>query len=206
MDELIKLMKLYSRRGLADWKAAPIPNRRKARERLTYAGIAENEAEANVAIHTIWNQHNTSQLKFIPMPKRPQNAFERCFFLPIRERTANGYESMVFELFVLVDFINCLAFRFEPAHPNSSHDYGHIQLTTVLKRRTAPTTIPPWVPDSCPAFPMGTSDPLNLFLAMAVSVHGYSGGFVYVLQEVFQTASRARDSKFYIRRLQQILN
>ena len=206
MQKLIDLMKLYSRRGLADWKKTPHPLRKRARKHLTYAGIAEDQAQATIAINTIWNQNNTSRIKFIPMPKRSKNAFERCFFLPIREITANGCQSMGFELFVLVDESNCLAFRYEAAHPGSIHDYGHVQLTKRVKKRTAPTEIPSWIPDSYPAFPIGTSDPLNVFLAMAVSVHGYSGGFLEVLQEVLQTASRAREMRFYVKRLRVMLN
>ena len=206
LEKLIELMKLYSRRGLADWKETPYPLRKSARRHLTHAGIAENEAQANIAINTIWNQNNTSCVKFIPMPKRSRNAFERCLFLPIREITANGCQSMGFELFVLVDETNCLAFRYETAHPGSIHNYGHVQLTKVLKKRAAPTTIPSWIPDSFPAFPIGTSDPLEVFLAMAVSVHGYQGGFLDVLREAFQEASRPRNIGFYVERLRDMLN
>ena len=199
-------MELYARRGLADWKNTPNPLRKRARQHLTYAGIAENQAEATIAINTIWNQNNMSRIKFIPMPKRSRNAFERCFFLPIREITANGCQSMGFELFVLVDKSNSLAFRYETAHSGSTHDYGHVQLTKVLKRRTALPSIPSWIPDSYPAFPIGTSDPLKVFLAMAVSVHGFSGGFLDVLREVLQKASRTREMGFYVKRLQDMLN
>ena len=199
-------MKLYSVRGLSDWKETPMSLRKRALEQLTPAGIARNTTEANIAINTIWNQCNMSRIKFIPMPKRSKKALESCFFLPIRNIAANGCQSMGFELFVLVDKSNCLAFRYESAHPGSIHDYGHVQLTKVLKRRTAPTTIPSWIPDDFPAFPLGTSNPLDLFLAMAVSVHGRTGGFLYVLREVFQTASRTRDYGFYVERLKSMLN
>ena len=199
-------MILYSRRGLADWKRVSYQVSRIARNCLTNAGIAETEKEADLAIHEFWDPEDTSRLKFIPMPSRRKKGTERCFFLPIRLRKANGSESMGFELFVLVKGKSCLAFRFEPAHGNSVHGYGHVQLTKVLKKKTAKTPIPSWIPDSYPAFPIGTSDPLDVFLAMAVSVHGYKGGFLRVLQEVFQAANRPGDSAFYVKRLKNMLD
>ena len=130
-------MILYSRHGLADWKTAPYQVRQRAQLCLTHAGIAENEKEAECAIREVWNPADASRFKFIPMPKHPKKGLERCFFLPIRERTENSDEVMVFELFILVAQNNCLAFRFEPAHRQPGHDYGHVQLTKVLKKKTA---------------------------------------------------------------------
>src|SRR3954470_23740114 len=94
----IELMQLYARRGIADWRVAPTELRVRA-ARCLGAAIAENETEADVTIHTIYNGANFDRLRFIPMPKRPAGGIERCFFLPLREIQAGGKERVAFELF-----------------------------------------------------------------------------------------------------------
>jgi len=46
--------------------------------------------------------------------------------------------------------------------------------------------IPQWVPDSYPAFPIRSSEPLRMFLSMATSIHGYERGMIPLLQDVFE--------------------
>lgn len=200
--DLVDLMGLYARQGIAHWKQAPSELRKRASECLG-AEIADNEPEAFVTIQTIFDTTNANRLRFIPMPKHPKGGIERCFFLPIREKINGGKERTTFELFMLVARKDCLAFRFEPAHkPPSNHSYGHVQMSRKMLRKTVEVkTVPQWLPDSYPAFPIATSDPLRMFLAMTTAVHGYSGGLVTVLQEVFQKASRASDLAVYLNEL-----
>jgi hypothetical protein len=207
VPNLSDLMLLYARRGVADWidwKKTQSELRKRAGECLG-TKIAENDAEAAVTLNTVYNGRNKDRLRFIPMPKHRKGGIERCFFLPIRE-VRNGKEKWAFDLFLLVGAKNCLAFRFEQAHPApSTHDFGHIQMSRkMLRKEIIPKTLP-WIPDSYPAFPIPTSDPLRMFLCVATAVHGYGGGVMTVLQEIFQSASRLGELGLYVDELKQVL-
>lgn len=203
--DFLELMKLYAQRGIRDWNSAPSELQKRARDCLGM-GIAENPYEANIAIHKSFKELNSSQLLFIPMPYHPPKGIERSFFLPIREMIPGGDYTLALELFVLVSARNCLAFRFEPAAAGSAHNYGHMQLTKQLARKAVKaTTIPDWLPVKYPAFPTQTSQPLETFLCMITAVHGYQGGSVAVLEDIFQRASRISELRFYLDQLQKIL-
>ena len=205
MEKLITLMGLYSRRGIADWRSTSDSLRTEVRRALGNAGVVRNEAEAVQTINRYWNQDKLQCHKFIPMPRRPGKEGTCWFFLPIRQRTSDGADLISFEVFVLIEQEHRLAFRFEPADRDSTHDYGHVQLTKSLRKKTLDAQIVSWLPDSYPAFPIGTSDPLDIFLAMAVSVHGNTGGFVHLLQRMLQMANRSNEYRFYEERLQEVL-
>jgi hypothetical protein len=188
------LMWLYARQGIADWLEADDALKKRARECLGAGGIAESNSEARGTIGTIYDGTNSDCLRFIPMPKVPVNSgIDRCFFLPIRQLKRDGREIVGFELFMLVARTDCLAFRFEPAHsPRSAHGYGHAQLCREMHRKTIEVKgIPVWMPDRYPAFPISASAPLEIFLCMAMAVHGYHTGLLTVLQDIFQQSSRA---------------
>lgn len=203
--DFLELMKLYARRGIDDWKSAPNELRKRAQDCLG-TGIADHDYEANTTIHTIYNGTSSTQLSFIPMPKHPAGGIERCFFLPVRELASGGQETLAFELFLLVARKDCLAFRFEPARAASAHNYGHMQLSRKMLKKTIEVKgIPDWLPVTYPAFPMLTSEPLKVFLCMITAVHGYQGGSVTVLQDVFQRASRMSELAFYLAELKKML-
>jgi len=201
--DYMELMRLYARRGIADWKIASHELRIRAFRCLGTA-IADHEAEANVTINTLFNGQNANQLRFIPMPKRPKKGIDRCFFLPLREMQQGGAVTVAFELFVLVARTDCLAFRFEPAHKASVHNYGHVQLSRKMLRKTIDVKgIPEWVPDSHPAFPILTSEPLRVFLCMVTAVHGYDDGCTEILREMFD--GRAGELNLYLDELKKFL-
>lgn len=206
--ELSDLLWLYARRGIADWQQAPSVLRKRATECLGWE-IADNEAEAVRTLNTIYNGTNAKQLRFIPMPRHPRKpGFERSFFIPVCK--SNGTRlSVGFELFLLVNAsrMNCLAYRFEPAHDLPSvHNYGHVQLSRALLHREIAARTLNWIPDSYPAHPLYTSDPLRMFLSMATAVHGYNKGVLDVIQRAFLEASRARDVAFYTDELRKMLS
>ena len=97
---------------------------------------------------------------------------------------------MKFELFVVVDEQNCLGFRFEPAHSEGTHRYNHVQINRQMTLSV--NGIPSWLPESYPAFPVGSAKPWDLFLYMATSVHGYDGGMKRVIEEMFEDDARLR--------------
>ena len=82
VPDLIDLMGLYARQGIAHWQSAPAELRKRANECLPNV-IADNDAEAAITINTIYDPTKAAQLKFIPMPKVRQRGIERCFFLPV---------------------------------------------------------------------------------------------------------------------------
>ena len=204
--DLMHLMRLYAQEGVAQWKAAPNQIKTRAQACLGTA-IAENEPEALVTLATIYNGQNADRLRFIPMPKKPKHGgIERSFFIPVREYKPSGEIAVSFELFLLVSGMNCLAYRFEPAHPMPTvHNYNHVQMSQQLLRKTIPTAVPTWLPDKYPAFPLSTTNPLRVFLAMITAMHGYAGGVVAVLQDIFLKAGRAPETAAYLSELQAML-
>ena len=206
--ELSDLMWLYARRGIADWNAAPSVLRSRAIECLG-TEIAESEWQAGATLRAVYSRtSDNKQLRFIPMPLHPKTSgFERAFFIPVCEAKGNGF-SVAFELFLIVNASNknCLAYRFEPADdPPSTHNYGHVQMSRTLLRKTIIGSTLDWMPVSYPAHPLGTSDPLRMFLSMTTAVHGYHKGIIDVIQEVFVEASRAREVAQYAVELRQML-
>ncbi len=207
MASLDDLMRLYARRGVDDWKAAPQNLHSRALKCLGMAAIAQRYAEAEATINTVFDGQNAGRLKFIPMPQCNSAGIERCFFLPIREQRAGGHETIAFDLLLLVREEKCLAFRFEPAdRQQSTHGYGHVQFNRKMLKRTIEVLgVPEWVPEKYPAFPISTSNPLRVFLCMATAVHGYRGGLEKVLTEIFQRASRTPQLASYLKELKEML-
>lgn len=204
--DIENLMWNYARQGIAHWDKAPDAIKRRAIAVLSNR-IADKEWQAS---NTIKNANeNGADCQFIPMPNINHKGILFCFFLPMR--SANGQKVLfAFDLFLLVDQENCLGFRFEPADPpDQSHGYGHIQMNrTMLNKTFSPHGIPDWLSDSYPAFPIGTSDPVQMFLLMTMSVHGhgsgYADGMTRVLLEAFQNS--AGEAMKYLERLKNFLN
>lgn len=202
-------MKAYALRGREDWKRAPKWLKDRARECLGNK-IAENEYEASRTIDATSKGAWDERYRFIPMPNVNHNGVAQGFFLPIREAVKGGADQVSFDVFLLVDKDNCLGFRFEPADlPNSSHGYCHVQMNVVMFRESMEVKgIPSWLPKSYPAFPIRVADPLQMFLSMAISIHGYgndyTGGMASILQEVCK--NNPRDAVMYINELKRILN
>ncbi|HET7461453.1 MAG TPA: hypothetical protein VFJ82_09390 [Longimicrobium sp.] len=75
----------------------------------------------------------------------------------------------------------------------------------LLERTISPNTLD-WIPVKYPAYPLGTSEPLKMFLAMATAIHGYSGGVLDVIRDIFTTAGRAGEVSTYIAELKKIVD
>jgi len=206
-EVLAELLRLYARRGIADWAKARDEERRRATDCLG-TKIAENETEANVAISTIYNGNNENRLRFIPMPKYPgSQGFERSFFVPVCTTKPDGTLRIGLELFLLVTGKNCLAFRFEQAHERgkSTHDFAHVQMSRKLLGERIESKVQAWIPNRYPAFPI-SPDPLRMFLSMATSIHGHTGGMLTILQEIFQSAGKTAHVGKYFAEIRSILN
>lgn len=198
---LEELLTLYAVRGIADWVKAQRSIQDRAR-RLLRNQIAENRWAVSNVIKASLRGSGTGPSTFIPMPKFRHKGIDQCFFLPIREPQAG---KTAFDLLLFVDESNTLGFRFEPADsPESTHGYGHVQLNrSMCGGGIAIEGIPKWLPETYPAFAIGTSDPVLMFLSMATSVHGYENGMQEILVNMWK--SRPHRGQTYIDALRSIL-
>lgn len=203
--DIEELMTKYAERGIAHWENAPLPVKQRA-----LAALSSNVAEKSWEVQNTIKSLNGAGRKFIPMPRINHAGILFCFFLPIR--TANGENvRFAFDLFLLVDDdnYNCLGFRFEPADPpDHAHAYGHVQMNCKMLGGSLPVNgIPQWLPDSYPAFPICSSEPLQMFLSMTTSVHGYGSGYADgmqgILREAFQ--NRPLDAQRYLEKMNSFL-
>ena len=173
-EDLKELLRRYARRGLADWQKLPQKKRRTCNQ------LGLKIIEKDWQISNMLSKNPTDSY-FIPMPKVNHRGVEHCFFLPIRSPHKNGVK---FELFLVVDKQNCLGFRFEAADTKGTHNYNHVQITRQMT--LSAKGIPTWLPESYPAFPISSTEPLDMFLYMATSVHGYKDGMQQVIEDIFQ--------------------
>lgn len=202
VEPLQRLMFGYARKGLLDWSKAPPEIRNRAKQCLENK-IADGEPEASLTIKAALGGATDGRLKFIPMPKVPDNDkdYARSFFLPMSD-SKNGAARAAFDLFILVDVRNSLGFRFEPAdEPAFAHNYVHVQMNRkMIRGGLAAAGIPEWIPASYPAFPIRTQGPLQMFLAMATAVHGRDEkGVASLIQQAL--ADHPKESRFCLEQL-----
>lgn len=202
--DLLELMKAYALRGYQDWNDnTPDPIRRRAMNCLNFK-IVENEWQTREQVRTL---HGTENRKFMPAPKHRHAGIEQCFFMP--RSIGNDHDlKLAFDLFLLVNQAKNLAFRLEPAdQPGHSHNYAHVQFCRKMMGGDLYLCgIPSWIPDSYPAFPLPSSNPLKLFLAMLTAVHGRSGGIERMLQDIFQRLGQPKNAVKYIKLLDEMLD
>lgn len=192
-EDTIQLMKDYAREGVRVWnRDVDKRTKERAHKLLGPTRIAQHSTDADITIDTV--RGGIKKACFIPMLRdyyHPE--IEQCFFLPSKE----GDDRASFDLLMLCEEGNCLGFRFEPAG-DGTHDYGHVQMNRKMGGDTiAVEGLPRWVPVSYPAFPLRTSDPLQMFLSMATAVHGHSvrgkqKGMNDVLRAILKEPRRAQ--------------
>ena len=200
-NDLNDLMKLYSMRGIDDWKAnAKAKLRIAVRKCLSNADIADDEKDIKKMICRIFHGGDFRE-QFIPMPKCSGPNIDWCFFLPIK------ITQEYLRLFLLIKCkgYNWIGFRFEGDSQSSRHGYSHLQFTRNIPE--FPNDFgPDWLPDSDPAFPIPARDSLEMFLCMTTAVHGFRGGIDNLLMDIFQKAARPNDAREYKRKLDKMLN
>ena len=206
-------MRLYAIRGVKDWNDTDDIVCREVGRCLSTSGIIEKEELVRRAIGQSMRTNAGGSPKFFPMPdtyrRWKKKIFDRpriSFFMP---RCLDGTLShMAFDMISFVSFMDhqhCLVFRFEPAdEPPSSHGYPHVQLSRTLSGRTIPVgCVPSWLPDSYPAFPVPARDSIEMFLSMAVAVHGFERGMKQLIGEMFK--ERPLDVLKYVKRLENLV-
>ena len=188
----------YSRHGLAYFKRQS--SQMQGKMRASLGGYLEDNGDQIAWKLARISKGNQSQLRFLPMPRPGGNDFKASFFLPRITRNDDESYTCSFIVVFWVDRDNgkTMAVRFEPSGGlGDPHAYTHLQLTRKVTDPNITTSFEPWVPDSYPAFPLGYDHPLQLFVGMAVAVHGYSASNKreYVRAAIMDSmvmASRAR--------------
>ena len=191
---LSELMKEYALHGMRQWRDVDLDLRSLA-NRCLGNRVIDSEHELRYQIG------RPSHDKFFPMPRGSyQSDLKYCFF-----RTENRKS---FLLCALVNDNNSLILRFEPAdEPGFNHNYAHVQFCREDKGvGITPLGTPDWIPDSYPAFPLPSSEPLKLFLSMVTAVHGRSNGIQNIFLEIFQEAGRIGKYREYINLLNEMLD
>lgn len=199
----LDLMERHGDLGIKWWKSKVKQSHRNEIARRLGCKIAEQIHDVRLTIGSSYSENTRSELRFIPMVTNA-SGIEYAFFLPIREHGSNGISRLSFDLYLVVDDVNSLGFRWEPADTEDSrHCYGHVQMCKKLIRKNIePSGIPSWIPDSFPAIPISTTDPLQMFLSLTTSVHGFGGGLLSELRAMFPEATV---SSLYIRELESYL-
>lgn len=177
--DTLELINRYAMYGVKHWRDAPSTTKTKAGQALVNK-IADNDAVASM---TVYGNLQDGPW-YIPMPPVNHSGIDWCFFLPIHI----SENQMAFDLFLVIDDANSLGFRFEPADSDKfSHNYSHVQMNRKMNMKQFNTIgIPKWIPDSYPAFAIRTSTPLDMFLSMATSVHGYHGGITNIVKDILK--------------------
>jgi hypothetical protein len=182
-DDVISLLKAYARRGIEDWKSVEKGTSDKTLSLLGYHRLVQNPQQSDNAIPQAISGQNARML-FFPMPNKNQGKhIDQCLF-SVRRVDDNRAS---FDLLLLCHNGKWLGFRFEPRDDNGSHGYSHVQMSRKVKSNDASEEIGglvDWVPDHYPAFPVRGSNPLQMFLSLVTSIHGYPGGIDEVLREL----------------------
>ena len=186
---------------------------REVRNCLSASAIVEKEHLVREAIEKSKRANAGVSPRFFPAPdtcrrwKGKRSDRPRVsLFAP---RYSDGVQSHIG--FDLISFVfpeehrHCLVFRFEPADGlQYSHGYPHIQFSRTLLRRADPIgCVPSWLPDSYPAFPLPARDSTEMFLAMAVAVHGFEGGVKQLIEKMLQ--DRPLDVRKYVKQAEDLL-
>jgi hypothetical protein len=207
-DEAINFMKAYALRGIRDWRHASSAIKTRA-QRLLPDRLAQSDREAEATIYSI--RKGMKKARFIPMPDPQPSRIDHSFFMPIRiddNRTA-------FDLLILCPLARgtavqattekCLGFRFEPADADdTTHAYGHVQMNRAMEGGELMVgCLPDWVPESYPAFPLRTSEPLEMFLSLATSIHGYRRRMTELLMNIIPAAGSRRTYELLLEKAMQ---
>lgn len=186
---------------------------REVRNCLSVSTIVENENLIREAIEESKRANAGGSPRFFPVPDTCRRWKGKRFDRPRVSLFALSYPDGVQShiAFDLISFVSpeehryCLVFRFEPADElRYSHGYPHIQFSRSLLRRAVPIgCVPSWLPDGYPAFPLPARDSTEMFLSMAVAVHGFEGGMKQLIEKLFQ--DRPLDVRKYLKRVEDLL-
>lgn len=200
----IPLIKGYAQIGFEHWKHNCSATDKLQAQTCLKNNIIENKSQIDL--------HPMRPLpeEFIPMPDHGHRNIRTCFFR-LLEISEGDRTQLSFNLFMVMNGDKNMGLRFEPADSAASpHDYAHVQFCRRFRGGVKPTGIPTWLPQSYPAFPLPSSESLQLFLAMLTSVHGRGSsntrGVRKIIIEIFQKAGLANKASDYIDVLNKMLD
>lgn len=196
-EDLWTFIQAYSLKGINDWAKVASDATRGRAEKCLRLAIADEDDIYHRVLPSLRN-HSASQL-YVPMPSH-SSSIDWTFFRPTSTYSQSGVK-LTLDLFLLVgedetkgidDPLRnrCLAFRWEHAeHPTKSHGYAHVQMSrSTMKKEWQHAEIPSWLPVSYPAIPINVADALDMFLLMAVSIHGYPMKIREIVRDIFPSA------------------
>lgn len=187
------ILRDYSRHGLLYFREQSSDTQGRIRSAL--GGGLEDSGDQIDAKFAAIKRGGQSQLRFLPMPRPGGNDFKASFFLPRIDPGPGANYSCSFTVLFWIerDTGRTIAMRFESSDgPGNAHAYTHMQLTRTIGAMT--TSFEQWIPDSYPAVPLSYDHPLQLFVGMAVAVHGYSANEKNEYVRAAMTASMAQGS------------
>lgn len=199
-EDLLRLMLPYARLGIANWRQVPAHLRQTATTMPWGPRISDRLRETEYMLQAT----GKAQASLIPMPTVPSKPGYSQAFFAFNAKPSGNRLIIGFEVVLLLAGKRELAFRFEPAHPQGTHTYDHVQMSQKILGRSI-RLAETWIPTKYPAPPLPSSDPLELFLCMATAVHGYKDGARRIIKEVFQREGRATEAEPYLTRLKNLL-
>jgi hypothetical protein len=203
-----QLLFRYAELGLQQWIDEDNDDLKRRADTVLDGRIVDSLSGIRDTIADIYAFRLCDEPLLIPTPKpKDRDQVEQGFFLPLYESRDNQGPTLSFDLFLIVKGRNCLAYRWEPAdNPDGTHGYGHVQMCTALvKGNLSISGVPEWIPDSYPAIPLLTSDPLGIFLAMTTSLHGLNLGILDLI-DVMMTNEPLLRTKYKDHVIQHFLN
>jgi hypothetical protein len=175
LADFCDILKDYSLSGLNFFRGLGARDQDRVRRTIGPTLIEDERQQIEYKFSQAKSRKSPS-FNFIPMPK-PTGDFAVSFFVPRFRFVEGGHFRCAFCLIAWVDHGDgqTISFRLEPAdEDDTTHSYNHIQLSRSVRSPDMATTMPTWIPQSYPAFPLGLSTPLQFFAATTVAVHGYS--------------------------------
>lgn len=177
LSEFCNILRDYSRHGLSYFDTQSADTRQKLRESISMR-LEDNAKQIEYKLGAITKGRH-ERLGFLPMPRPGGHDFKASFFLPriaTRIDDPEWYDcSFVVVFWIERERGKTIAVRFERSDDeDDAHAYSHLQLTKRIDDVSVATSFQDWIPDSYPAFPLRCDSPIQLFVCMVVSVHGYS--------------------------------
>ncbi|WP_404406200.1 hypothetical protein [Pelagibacterium halotolerans] len=202
ISDYCDMIRIYAEKGIKKYKSldsdvrTPIEN--------FIFDIERDEKKIQYKFSDMKKGKDTS-VGFIPMPDHNDRGYRYTFFRPKIQPTDGGFLCDFSILFWVGSSKEgeyagrTFAYRMEAIDAEGAHCYPHIQICRALFGADADgnqleTSLPGWLPDSYPAFPIVRANPTTLFATMLVSVHGFdphdTGKFAYsVLRDSFSNSA-----------------
>lgn len=220
MHDFADLLRDYAIFGAKAFNKVPEDYRRRI-EKSIEGKIERNERQIERLFHELKSGNIQLYFPFLPVPESGAKGFQRAFFVPRFSTPPQGGFHCAFCVVLWIDHTSeenrwghTMAFRLEPADSgDSAHAYPHIQISKRVRSvgnqaGVVRTSLPEWIPDSYPAFPLPAESPMGFFASALASIHGYNKNYLgkfapKVLSNVYSSTSKLSSVREIIKRLDQ---